>query len=360
MYSWQKFVSNNYTFARDHREYHRVYLINTFLLSLMAMHLFFAVADYIVGYRQLAVINAVTFAADLIVLYLFRRTSRVMLGAWGAVLIFTFMIMSFLDMYRYFFYGYYWMVVIVPLAFFLLGGLYGTIYTTLFFGYHIGTMITFHKTWEPAPFTFESIFNIAGASILLVMLIAYYEKSRRDTLDIIQKKNNELLKLADTDALTGLLNRGAFCRYIQRGFTDAKSASDTCAVIMLDLDLFKSINDTYGHPAGDKVLMSVADILNANSRQDDIIARYGGEEFVIFLPGTDHIGAQLYAERLREEFAGAQVIYEHSPISFTGSFGISVLLEEDERTEKIIYRADRAMYEAKRNGRNMVVVRSAA
>ena len=160
--------------------------------------------------------------------------------------------------------------------------------------------------------------------------------------------------LATTDALTGLVNRRAFSDWALRELRRSQRYHDAMAVILLDVDHFKHINDRYGHAAGDLVLGSVARLLMSGIRNCDVVARWGGEEFVLALPSTPLEGASEVAERARRRLETASIVTpDGQQIPVTASFGVAQL-DPQETLEQLIDRADRAMYSAKSSGRNRV------
>lgn len=352
---WQRFVSNDYRFSSDHPEYHRVYLINAFLFVLGSMFLFFSIADMIAGYHELAALHAIALSMAIVLLYYFQKTSDLLIGSIGALMIATLVIVSFLTMYHYQFYGYYWMVVVVPLAYFLLGSHFGTLYSLLFFGYFITDMVLHYEQWGPAAFTYESIINITIASVVLVALTRYFELSRHEALSIIEEKNRELQRLATTDPLTGLLNRRAFFDLAEKEIGRCMRYANSCAIIMMDIDHFKSINDTHGHQAGDLVLQRLSQLIKKELRLNDLAARFGGEEFVLLISESDLAMAHSIAERLRQQIEQHVVVTDDERISLTVSLGVSVYTKEDKDIDTLIARADEALYIAKHRGRNRVV-----
>jgi two-component system cell cycle response regulator len=162
--------------------------------------------------------------------------------------------------------------------------------------------------------------------------------------------------MATTDTLTGLLNRRAFVESTGRELARTRRYNDKLSVILLDIDHFKHINDRRGHATGDVVLAAVGQLLSNAIRNCDIVARWGGEEFVLLLPSTDLDGAQLVAERIREQLAAAEIRDPNGElVPVTASFGVACYAE-NMTLEQIVDRADRAMYLAKSGGRNRVVV----
>jgi diguanylate cyclase (GGDEF)-like protein len=157
-----------------------------------------------------------------------------------------------------------------------------------------------------------------------------------------------------TDPLTGLLNRRYFNEQIQKEAARSRRHGLRFSVLMLDIDHFKRINDTYGHPVGDLAIKAVASVCNKALRPQDILARYGGEEFVIALPHTDAEGAGAVAERIRQAVEQIELAAEPAPVRFTVSIGVATY-KKDLPFEQIVGRADQALYQAKQTGRNRVV-----
>jgi diguanylate cyclase (GGDEF)-like protein len=160
-------------------------------------------------------------------------------------------------------------------------------------------------------------------------------------------------QLARIDSLTGLLNRRAFCEDAARIWSTALRHNRILSVIMLDLDHFKSINDSYGHDMGDRVLVAVAQILSASCRTGDILARWGGEEFVLLLPETDLQQACLFSERIRSAIEERQLVISSQQIALSVSLGAAQRAREA-TLEKLVCQADNRLYDAKRHGRNQV------
>lgn len=167
---------------------------------------------------------------------------------------------------------------------------------------------------------------------------------------------SEMKRMATTDALTGAYNRHQFFLLGHQEFKQAKRYDHQLGVIMLDIDYFKSINDDYGHQAGDEVLQALSRTAMETMRESDIFGRLGGEEFAVILPETSAEEASEVAERLRAELAKLTVAAKDELISFTVSVGVSMIRESDTALEVALNRADEALYKAKRGGRNRVVI----
>ena len=165
-----------------------------------------------------------------------------------------------------------------------------------------------------------------------------------------------LTELAVTDELTGLNNRRRFLEQARIEFGIARRACRPLSIVILDLDLFKSINDHFGHPAGDAALRAAADRMLTELRCGDMLCRYGGEEFALLMPETDTEGALVAAERLRKAVGACDVILVGRAIRVTASAGVyGGVPAEYENLEDFIRRADAALYEAKEDGRDRIV-----
>lgn len=171
----------------------------------------------------------------------------------------------------------------------------------------------------------------------------------------IQAKNRLLEEMALTDSLTGLPNRRALDVWAPRQLSAAARHSFSVWVVMADLDLFKKVNDTFGHDAGDTVLKSFAKILAANTRQSNICARLGGEEFLLMISHADKKNAKIVAERIRQQFESKKFTFGNSTITVTASFGIAGFCgTKPLDLNALVCRADAALYAAKHNGRNRI------
>ncbi len=162
-------------------------------------------------------------------------------------------------------------------------------------------------------------------------------------------------RLADLDPLTGVLNRRAILSRLQESYADAHQARRALAVLFLDLDHFKRINDSHGHVTGDHVLNTVAAAMQAELRELDWLGRYGGEEFLVVLPGATERAAHNVAERIREHVAELRIGHGALELRQTVSVGVAQLGETTPTVEALIEHADIALYRAKAQGRDRVV-----
>lgn len=201
-------------------------------------------------------------------------------------------------------------------------------------------------------------FTVLGLLVVLLMLFALfvvvvYGSHRRLNLEVIERRNlqSALARLATTDALTGLNNRTCFEQIYSREKERADRSGQPFSVILFDLDHFKSINDTFGHNAGDAVLREFGELIAANLRLTDFLFRWGGEELMVLSIGSDLRATEVLAQRIRQtvESHGFAVVGR-----ITCSCGVAEFHRE-ESAETVIARADDALYEAKERGRNQVV-----
>ena len=234
---------------------------------------------------------------------------------------------------------------------------------------------------DGAPIVFGKAQRIGGLRSMLVLpLIAQdqvlgtlvvghreanrYTTERREMLEVVSNQVAVSLqsanlyacmeRMATRDALTGLPNRRNFMQRLEEAVARHRRSGGTFGLILSDIDHFKSVNDTYGHPVGDEVLRQVASAFRETLRETDMPARYGGEEFIILLEETDKKGCEILANRVREAVSELTFQSEKGPFQCTISMGIALWPSDHEETSEIIELADQALYYSKKNGRNRV------
>lgn len=167
----------------------------------------------------------------------------------------------------------------------------------------------------------------------------------------------QLQQLSETDELTGACNRRKLLDALTLSLRQFRERGITTAVVLMDVDYFKSINDRFGHIAGDEVLRGIAHHAMAHLREGDIFARFGGEEFALLLPNTSLAAAEVIAERLRVAIAGGHFLPDSDPpLKVTISMGLSLIQPQDRDIESVLHRVDNALYRAKHNGRNCLML----
>jgi diguanylate cyclase (GGDEF)-like protein len=194
-------------------------------------------------------------------------------------------------------------------------------------------------------------FTMAFSSIVITIGLADLSLRARRERDMAHH-------LADHDALTGVLNRRALIKRLHTVIAEARLRKEPLALLFLDMDHFKSINDRYGHPVGDACLRAVAEAIADELRPVDWLGRYGGEEFVAGLPGASHDNAMAIGERIRRRIETMHVHSHGCSFQTTVSMGVACLDGANDTADDLIARADAALYRAKTNGRNRIVAHS--
>ncbi|WP_416397528.1 GGDEF domain-containing protein [Allohahella sp. A8] len=206
------------------------------------------------------------------------------------------------------------------------------------------------------PYMFQNItispLISASGQVDHICLIIYDVTDIATNSKQLQAANDKLGYLSRTDALTGLNNRGAWQESLKAEYSRHKRTGQNSTLVMFDIDHFKKVNDTYGHPAGDEVIKKTASVLLETMRETDISGRYGGEEFTIILVDTPPENAMIFAERLRKKIEALTVHHEGTAIRWTISLGIAPV--DDSVTEPMqwVEHADQALYKSKQGGRN--------
>lgn len=203
-----------------------------------------------------------------------------------------------------------------------------------------------HAVMNPDVMRFWVVFTSVGLSIAGSFVLGYV---------VVMRLVRRLEYLSQHDALTGLLNRRAIETLMDKEAQHLHRFGDPFALVLIDVDHFKRVNDRLGHAAGDLVLSAVASVLQSQAREVDHVARFGGEEFCVLLPRTDGEGARLAAERFREAVLATVVPWSDESVSVTVSVGVAATNDPNEALHHVLRRADEALYRAKAQGRNRVV-----
>ena len=201
--------------------------------------------------------------------------------------------------------------------------------------------------------------NSPSGEVEHVGILIYDVTDIAENRQALQQANLQLQALSREDKLTGLYNRGYWEECLEHEFDRFVRSQTLSSVVMLDIDFFKKVNDTYGHQAGDEVIRVVANTLQDHARKTDIVGRYGGEEFGIILLDTNGDRAMVFAERVRAAVEALTVSYGEHVLRFTISLGVAECRNEFQTALEWLEQADQALYQSKQSGRNWVTLADA-
>ena len=226
-------------------------------------------------------------------------------------------------------------------------------------GFFLGALLWVEQAPSPsrfvAPYSGTELVDAVMAMGLLAFLFHGYRARSMSFYHRLQESKERLRAMASTDVLTGLLNARAYYERCDQFLLATRRKRSPFAVLFIDLDHFKAINDSYGHPAGDRVLLGLSRLLQQRLRSTDIVGRYGGEEFAIALHSTGKAQAQHLLNGLREDFS--RLVFYSGEHEFRCSFSAGIATyPQYQRLETLRQAADDALYRAKHQGRNCVVV----
>ncbi len=245
-----------------------------------------------------------------------------------------------------------WFYINVPGVYILLGQRAGLFITSLTV---VGLVLV--NPHLSAPYSVHALMTAMLSLVYFALFFHVYGNRSLSYFARMRTYNRRLQALATRDSLTGILNARAYHETCQKLLSQARRDHSPSAVLFIDLDHFKRINDQHGHLAGDRVLQAVALCVQQHLRASDVFGRIGGEEFCVFLPHTDAAGAKQVAEDLRTHIEALMPeIAPATQLRVTASIGVTSVSPEDESLQTIQHRADEAMYQAKQQGRNRVSV----
>ncbi len=348
---WSRWLTNNYHFTKENSDYRRVITVNFSLTMLALGILIYAIFNLL--YNQdltLSLIQFGTAAMSIGLLIYFKKTHNLLATSILVEIIFLAMVITVIVIDQNSYFIFMWALLVPPVTYFILGRIFGSIVSSAFFIFFIVSLFVYPPTLSPDYLDVNSLANILGSFVACGLLVRYYEFSRMDTLRELQRSNGELRKLSETDKLTSLYNRLKLDDELENEIKRAEQTHKPLSVIMIDVDDFKRVNDSFGHLVGDSVLMQGAYLLKKNLPANVIIGRWGGEEFLIICPHTDIVSAARISDDLRH-------MIEHyafdGKIRFTISLGVAAWVEGD-TVDSLVRKADRAMYQAKDRGKNAV------
>lgn len=228
----------------------------------------------------------------------------------------------------------------------------GSIVALYYLNRHLGI------DWTLVPSkSIDRLIDLTAVTIVISTATWLNERTKAQAMNHLESARTLLNHLATVDPLTNVFNRRYFFDRAQVEIEIAKLRKNRTSILLLDIDHFKKINDTYGHPVGDQILLGMVALCQGSLREMDTLARLGGEEFIILLPETGPAAARHIAERLRRTLEHTPIQTDAGPLNVTISIGIisHPISETDLPIHKLVQRADQAMYLAKRSGRNRVV-----
>ena len=251
-----------------------------------------------------------------------------------------------------------WLYIVPPVAMFFAGfrgGLVAiaafTIMICLFLFYPDDRLLLTHYT-----LAFKT--RLLYSFLTVTFLSAFYEYSRQATFDTVNKLSERFERQATHDSLTRLPNRRGIEQAMAQELSRMKRNGRPLTLVLCDVDYFKSINDNYGHSAGDKVLSNIASLFKNRIREQDMVARWGGEEFLFVLPDTPEPNAVFLAEEIRKALEVTAINLSNAVLEVTASFGVCEM-NNDVTLDRALTHADKALYKAKELGRNRVIAASA-
>lgn len=330
--------------AYDHR---RASLALFFLLTLALITLVFGLLNLVYfHFLLLAAAELVTFAivfAALIDLKEFRRVARtawITVAAFGALSIFFYCYIT--AKYS----GSVWLLLFPMIAFFLLGTRKGTPVYIGFVGIILSLILLNNDRWAAleSPAT---VSNIVGSLVAFGMIIYYQERTR-------EKAYDKIVELANTDGLTGLVNRRHFIETFANAKNELSQQNTLVSLLLVDIDHFKEINDSYGHLIGDYVIQQVSCRIASMVRAGDALGRLGGEEFGVLLIGCDRTHAVRCAEQIREAVSERPIVHGEHHIPATVSVGVASGRMRADAFHNLFAQADERLYTAKTQGRDRV------
>lgn len=372
-YLIKRFLSSGLNDVHDIEEYRRIVLLNVLLVTACIFLTLLGVLAFIQRNVVLGIMDA-CMLVFLILLFIYLKASKkvMLVGRIGIAAIGVFYFLLF-------FQGgvsqtaFVWHYTYPLAAIFLLGNAWGT---AAVFGLLLPVLVVF-AVGERVPYfpvyNFDLILRFVPSYITTYLLAFFMEKSRSITHARLTEANreqqaligelegarNDLRELAIKDELTGLYNRRYFNEIFFLVSRRSRRLGDVCAALMIDIDFFKKYNDRYGHLAGDDVLKQFSGIMTASIRREtDFVFRYGGEEFIIILTKTNRETAEEIAGRVFRGLEQARIEHADSPTGLlTASIGIALNGPERMRAEDdLVRQADRALYRAKKEGRNRYIV----
>lgn len=339
-----RFFTNNNRFSKDSPSYRRAYLLNIVLAVLLIVCIYYTAMNMIKTDTPVIIyIDGTAAILTACAIYYFHKTDNMKNSTILVIILLTITLACFIFFVENKAFGLYWCAIYSPVVYFLLGRKNARI-INICFSLAVFLYILFrYGTWGPVEFGIEAISNITVATVCLSLLISYYERSRRSVEEALAQKNSELALLAVTDCLTGLYNRSKIDSVISEQLDICRKEKRTFSLILGDIDYFKNINDTYGHTAGDKIIIDISKILMCTCREVDTVSRWGGDEYLVICPDTDESEIRKIKDGIMDKVE-AYNVERNTAIAM--SLGTATYAEGD-TADIILNRADKALYDAK-------------
>ncbi len=247
-----------------------------------------------------------------------------------------------------------WIYLVPPVVMFFSGFRRGLITIALFATAYSILVFAPFDFLHPVTYSYEFKTRLLYSFLTLTFLASFYEYSRQSSFQRLNELTIELEKQARLDPLTHLLNRRGMRERIEQEFIRQQRNKTGLSFLLIDVDHFKRVNDSYGHETGDTVLMALSQLLTDSIRKQDAVARWGGEEFLLLLPDTSLTQAATLAEKIRAQLEEYPIRHDQHSLHITLSIGVAEVKDSD-RPDDAINRADKRLYLAKQQGRNRVV-----
>ncbi len=337
------------SFPKESREYRRARFIRSATWPLMLLMFGYVIYNIIGGDWRMVALEA---GSMLLLWYVGHNLSterRLNQAGWIMLLWFTFMIILFVFRGKAETYSYVWLFGASLMAFPILGTKKGLLFSLVV--YVPVAILFFLQAFQRI--SVYSLANLILALSMLIIIVFYYENGHEAAEKALDEKQQKLEFLATTDRLTGLRNRLYIEEFIEAQFKKAKAEKDKVfwSILLLDIDHFKTVNDSYGHQQGDIILQAVAKHLREEVKDNGVVARWGGEEFLVTLYGYNLSEAVALAEEIRHLVSSTP---EGDRLKITLSAGVSTYKAED-NYDSLLKRADDGLYYAKMRGRDLVV-----
>lgn len=350
------FRGNEQLFAYDHRVSDRKFFVfcrNMFAFALFG-HILFIPIFYLLGNPLIFTNNIIAVFLDMVCLWANYKKWHGRLLLWACEIalhaFFCVIVFGWAQGYSYY------LLALVPIVFYsrcrfsarliVAGSLF---LATLFLYHYSRTHLPITET-RYSMTLFVYVCNLL-ANFVGLSYASFYYRRYSDRLE------HELLKLAQTDVLTGIHNRRSFEHQATNALEHHLLEKEDCALFIVDVDHFKRINDSFGHPVGDQALQRVTEACRRSLRADDLFGRIGGEEFAVFLSHTDSLEAMRIAERVRQNIELCRIeLSDKTRLFLTVSIGVTVLHATNHTLSQMMSSADQALYQAKNSGRNRVAL----